>query len=513
MDSVTCTQFTLKEAIDEYKTDPRRDWYGFSGDFPSDERKDNYLRLLLSDTSEASHDALTISQYLETFLGKAPKNLEELKEAGEALKIILESPFFDSSLLTLPQIDDFIREMAPYEMDAKRLRRRIRLMLSRYKEDVFRVPREKLKLIIDDPSSKEFKKIKAFFDKGKRYEKKLDNEEVILLSKRVLWIKNESIRLKDKEREYSFTSSLFKDIDTNWKEYASSLREYRNGIKVIGGLKSEDFSSLQTAIMRGIRRIEDLFHRYGDSLEKIKDLFASPLLPLTYSTLEEKASNSLSSFDKLPLWVKYRDVFNDNISELDVIFSPQEEETIVEEDKEEEVIIEEEKSDIVFPPYASYDIIPRSKELGVESSSSLNFSSLLRDLLETLAPILERDALRILFAFDGEEAKKRALELKGTEYEERNGFWYLESREIKFRESSIRRDFSHIAPEELLDGMLTILSYYKEMTKEELYNKLGEKCGMKSVLSVRYKELDKVLFSSERIEINGEHIRLVESVV
>ena len=149
----------------------------------------------------------------------------------------------------------------------------------------------------------------------------------------------------------------------------------------------------------------------------------------------------------------------------------------------------------------------------MESSSSLNFSSLLRDLLETLAPILERDALRILFAFDGEEAKKRALELKGTEYEGRNGFWYLESREIKFRESSVRRDFSHIAPEELLDGMLTILSYYKEMTKEELYNKLGEKCGMKSVLSVRYKELDKVLFSSERIEINGEHIRLVEIMV
>ena len=96
------------------------------------------------------------------------------------------------------------------------------------------------------------------------------------------------------------------------------------------------------------------------------------------------------------------------------------------------------------------------------------------------------------------------------EYEERNGFWYKREGEIKFRESSIRRDLSHIAPEELLDGLLTILSHYKKMTKEELYNALGEKCGMKSVLSVRYRELDKVLLSTERVEVDGETIRYLE---
>ena len=48
------------------------------------------------------------------------------------------------------------------------------------------------------------------------------------------------------------------------------------------------------------------------------------------------------------------------------------------------------------------------------------------------------------------------------------------------------------------------------MTKEELYNALGEKCGMKSVLSVRYRELDKVLLSSERVEVDGETIRYLE---
>ena len=33
---------------------------------------------------------------------------------------------------------------------------------------------------------------------------------------------------------------------------------------------------------------------------------------------------------------------------------------------------------------------------------------------------------------------------------------------------------------------------------------------MKSVLSVRYRELDKVLFSSERVEVDGDTIRYLE---
>ena len=59
-------------------------------------------------------------------------------------------------------------------------------------------------------------------------------------------------------------------------------------------------------------------------------------------------------------------------------------------------------------------------------------------------------------------------------------------------------------------GMRSVLSHYKEMTREELYDFIGKKCGMKSVLSVRYRELDKVLFSLNGIEILGDNIRLVE---
>ena len=272
-----------------------------------------------------------------------------------------------------------------------------------------------------------------------------------------------------------------------------------------GDIKTDD----SMVLSRVMRRIEDLFHRYKDSLDKISEMFSPPFVSLPFSILESKASNALSSYSLLPLWVKYREVFTSSVEELDEFFSPKEKEEVVVEEKVEE-IVEENKDEIVFPLYPEYDIEKRAEEIDVDSPSSPLFSSLMSDLLDNLSPIYERDALRYFYSLFGEEGRNKALERKGVEYEERNGFWYKREGEIKFRESSIRRDFSHIAPEELLDGLLTILSHYKEMTKEELYNALGEKCGMKSVLSVRYRELDKVLFSSERVEVNGETIRYLE---
>ena len=264
-----------------------------------------------------------------------------------------------------------------------------------------------------------------------------------------------------------------------------------------------------TSLRRVMRRIEDMFHRYKDSLDKIREMFSSPFLSLPYALLEAKASNALSSYSLLPLWVKYREVFNENEDELEEFFSPKEKEKILDKEKLEEVVMED-KEEVVFPFYPNYDIEKRANELGVDSPSSPLFSSLLSDLVDDLSPIYERDALRYFYSLFGEEGKNKALDGKGVVYEERNGFWYKKEGEIKFRESSSRRDFSHIAPEELSDGMLTILSHYKEMTKEALYNALGAKCGMKSVLSVRYRELDKVLFSSLRIQVDGDFIRYLE---
>ena len=133
------SDITLKEALEEYKGDPRKDWLGYKGDVLLGAREENYLRLLLSDTAEAAHDAAFIAQDLSLFLSKIPINLEELEKEGENLKTILESPFFDSSLLSLNQIDDFITRMAEYEIETKKLKRKISFILSRYNQEIFSI--------------------------------------------------------------------------------------------------------------------------------------------------------------------------------------------------------------------------------------------------------------------------------------------------------------------------------------------------------------------------------------
>lgn len=513
-DSISLSQVTLKEALDEYKTDPRSEWFGFNGDVPSDCRRENYLKLLFSDTSEAAHDALLISQALEAFVVKVPESLEKLEEVGKDLKKVMCNPFLHPSLLTLSQIDSFILKMAELEKKTKVLKRRISFILASYRKEVFSIPSKELRIIDDNSSSGEVRRARKLLEREKRKEGRLERKEVILTCRRILWIKKASKEIKTMEREFSFTSSLYKSIDTNWEQYASSLKEYRSSIKRMGGLKDMECQSLLSSINKGSKRIDDLFRRYGDSLAEIRALFFTPILALPFSSLESKATNALSSFDKLSLWVKYRELFTkaEESGDLEVWFHPKEiEEPKVEEKREE--TIEKEKNDIIFPEYPLYDVAERGKTLGVDTSSSPLFPTFLSDFLNSLSPIMERDALRLIGSFYGDEGKNRALDLKGILYEERNGFWYQKDGGIKFRQSSMRRDFSHISFEELLDGLLSILSYYKEMTREDLYNKLGEKCGMKNVLSVRYRELDKVLFSSERVSINGEYVTLMENKV
>ena len=94
----------LSEALKEYKSDPRKDWFGFLCDVPQDGRKENYLKLLLSDTLEAAHDGEIIAQDLDSVLLSAPTSLEELERVGKALEIIIDNPFFHSSLLSFPPL-------------------------------------------------------------------------------------------------------------------------------------------------------------------------------------------------------------------------------------------------------------------------------------------------------------------------------------------------------------------------------------------------------------------------
>ena len=131
------SSLSLQKALEEYKTDPREDWFGYLGSLPSDSRSENYLRLVLSDILEAVHDGELISQDFGAFSQCKPSSLEELEERGKTLNVVFESPFFHSSLMSLSQIDGFIREMGEYEKRAKRLKRRMDYILGGYSEEVF----------------------------------------------------------------------------------------------------------------------------------------------------------------------------------------------------------------------------------------------------------------------------------------------------------------------------------------------------------------------------------------
>ena len=503
------SSLSLQKALEEYKTDPREDWFGYLGSLPSDSRSENYLRLVLSDILEAVHDGELISQDFGAFSQCKPSSLEELEERGKTLNVVFESPFFHSSLMSLSQIDGFIREMGEYEKRAKRLKRRMDYILGGYSEEVFSLSERFLLSFINSPRKKD---IATYYERFMKKTGKLDKEKAVLLSQRLLWIKKEAKELKEMEKEFTFTSSLFSGVDTLWPEYAAALKEYRSALMDLKGFVSDDFTLVYASLRRGLSRLDDYTTRYGDSLEKAKSLFQPPFLSLSFPLLKKKVAKALSSFSLLPLWVKYRDVFTQEEEEIDKYFSPEEKEIPIEIKKEEKEEEKEEERGIVFPPYPIYDIQKRAGELGVETPSSYNFPLLLSDFLDNMAPITERDALRYFFHLYGEEGRERALDLNGVEYLERNGFWYKKGGVIKFRESTFRRDFSHISPEELLDGMLSILSVNKVMTKGDLYNALGVKCGMKSVLSVRYKELDRVLYSSDRVSVDGENIRILEDV-
>ena len=176
----------LSEALKEYKSDPRKDWFGFLCDVPQDGRKENYLKLLLSDTLEAAHDGAFIAQDLDSVLFSIPTSLEEVERVGKALEIIIDNPFFHSSLLSLSSLDSFIREMGEYEKEARREKRRISIVLSSYRESVFSLSLNSLSSVINGTSKKEYKRVKSILENAKKEKGRLNKEEIVILSKRLL---------------------------------------------------------------------------------------------------------------------------------------------------------------------------------------------------------------------------------------------------------------------------------------------------------------------------------------
>ncbi len=196
---------------------------------------------------------------------------------------------------------------------------------------------------------------------------------------------------------------------------------------------------------------------------------------------------------------------------LSLIFLPDEAESTEEK--------EEMECTPLFPPYVEVNIRQEAAELAVDSFTSENFPRLISSVVSTEAPLFERDLIRRLSFLGGEEGitreivssyEKAVAAIDGSGIIRRGGFIYRPGDNgISFRTSSSMRDFSHIAPEELEDGMLKILERLSPVGKSVLYGTLGSYCGYTTVLSSRYGELDSILSRlGSRVRIRGEIIAI-----
>ena len=253
------------------------------------------------------------------------------------------------------------------------------------------------------------------------------------------------------------------------------------------------------------RRIDEMEKRYSGTLSSLSSCFDSTLFTLSFGAMEKKLSSCLDSFSLLKRWTEVRD-------RVEVVEEEKTEESQKEVVKVEEKKEERREEEELFPLLEKVDLGEKLKELGISDLSSPLLPEALCHIIKKEGPMTERDAARRFALALGEGLTDdflsrfiEAISSQGIEIG-KNGFLYLRGEEILFHRSLERRDFSHISPEELSDGMEKILLRYGRMKKKDLYGLLGSFSAMSMVLSVRYGELDRILFSLENVVLEGEYV-------
>lgn len=512
--------------------DPRSDWLHYKGAFPSSSREENYLRVTLLDTEDASHDALTISEEVNRLFDGDYTTFSSLLPLKEVLTTLSFSPFLSMGLVKDEDIRTFIVEASRIEKAARALKKGISSLLELYGKEVLRLDGDTLKRVRDGEFSsplkrmgREYKSLLKRMEDLKRDGGSLDYEEVKSVSSKVLKLKKARSVFKRIEDKGPDMGPLYKGLDTDWEEYVSQLSRFK---KALRSVKDREALSQGTTFRTTLMRLEDLESRYGDGLENCVSFFGDSILTMPFSELEKKMASSSASLNKLQDWIDVRSVFEEAEEKgvLEAFWEGVDEKidysAAVNElwqEKEESPVVEEETKEELFPLLVRADIKALSERYGVVDCSSPGFSGLVREFVDTEGPISERDSVRRLSEMVDdedmtpkriEEIKGALMSLEGETFKLNKGFLYPLSRGVYFRRTEERRDFSHIAPEELLDGMTTILRHYGGMEKEELFQTLGSNCGMKSVLSVRYRELEKILLSSSVVKEREGKIVLEE---
>ncbi len=151
-----------------------------------------------------------------------------------------------------------------------------------------------------------------------------------------------------------------------------------------------------------------------------------------------------------------------------------------------------------FPKYAELDLTKRFRNWNHQK-----FGAILKEVLEVEAPLSEEWLLqRTSDQFGYKRVTKNVWQVYESAMRgcsrygivRKNGFLFLEGKEIKFRKKGFdKRDFKYISTDELAVGMNEILKQNLTVDKNNLYHALAKECGVSRVGDKVVEAMDKAL--------------------
>ncbi len=520
------------DASDDGRYDYRKDcWFAFSG------TADNMLYADILDSFDMAHDAALLADDIRETLGLSFLSFSDIPQIKHKLYTIVFSPLINLVFLTKDELFNFIKNVSELEKLSFEIRKKRNEITANYSHDIFKLD----KTFWDGELTREGKrKIEAL----KRTKEKITPDEFNAITRNM----NEYRELKrlysQKEDETgNIKSGIYEKWRTDWKRYSEALSDIVN--LHINGLinKKYDINNLDTfqkEVELLYKRMCDIEEKYSSSFERLSQKWDKSIVDLT--SLPFKKFISLFSNATIDDTLKYRwknvlDIIisarsNGVIEAIDdsLSLSLRKDEAVSSFKKAlctigiselvKDLPIEEKKEETggeLFPLYSECDISLMAKKMDVESFSSPSFPLLMKSVIDKEAPLYKRDLLkRIIFLFDGDDTiTKEKMEkggealsaLDGTILSIKGDFVYsIDKRDYLFRRSLFMRDFSHIAQEEIAEGLYEIIKEKGKIERRELYDTLGRLCGYNRVLKARYPELDSCLALVGGIEITGDEI-------
>ena len=520
------------DAADDGRYDYRKDcWFAFSG------TADKMLYADILDSFDMAHDAAVLSDDIREALGLSFLSFSDIPQIKHKLYEIVFSPLVNLVFLTKDELFDFIKNVSELEKLSFEIRNKRNEITAYYSHDIFKLD----KTFWDGKLTREGRrKIEALkLDKGK-----ITPDEFNSISRNMDEYRELKRLYSQKEGETgNIKSGIYEKWRTDWKRYSEALLDIVN--LHINGLinKKYDINNLDTfqkEVELLYKRMCDIEEKYSSSFERLSQKWDKSIVDLT--SLPFKKFISLFSNASVDDTLKYR---WKNVS--DIIVSARRNgvlETIDEalslslrkddavssfkkalctigiSELAKDINIEEKKEGDegeLFPLYNECDLSLMAKKMDVESFSSPSFPLLMKSVIDEEAPLYKRDLLkRIMFLFDGDDtitreklqkAEEALFLLDGTILSIRGDFVYcIDKRDYVFRRSLLMRDFSHIAQEEIAEGLYEIIKGKGKIKRNELYDTLGRLCGYNRVLKARYPELDSCLSLLGGIEITGDEI-------